>query len=124
MIKSGAAIVHYNCTTRPLIQLSEPDHAKLLESKQFKNKLNRLKRVGKFGWSPLPILKILKAIWASYRFSMILGLAQCLINTFSEDDPRKKEFFIELFRLQLLHSTILKVNGEIFAAVVAISGKG
>lgn len=110
--------------TRPLIKLSEPDHAKLLESKQFKNKLNRLKRLGEVRLEPIADLESFKnhltelTVLYDFRFGALFN------KQIFKNDPAKKEFLLELFRLQLLHATILKVNGEIFAAVVAIAGKG
>ncbi|MCS3795147.1 GNAT family N-acetyltransferase [Niastella sp. OAS944] len=110
--------------SRPLIKLSEPDHAKLLESKQFKNKLNRLKRLGEVRLEPITDPESFKnhlnelTVLYDFRFGALFN------KQIFKDDPVKKEFLLELFRLQLLHATILKVNGEIFAAVIAIAGKG
>ncbi|MBO9203070.1 MULTISPECIES: GNAT family N-acetyltransferase [Niastella] len=110
--------------TRPLIKLSEPDHAKLLESRQFKNKLNRLKRLGEVQLEPITNLEIFKSyldelsVLYDFRFGALYN------KHIFRDDPVKKEFLIELFRSQLIHATVLKVDREIYAAVVAISGKG
>jgi hypothetical protein len=40
-----------------------------------------------------------------------------------KESPVKKDFLIELFRQQLLHVTVLTVNTEIIAAVIAVGGK-
>lgn len=110
--------------TRPLIKLNEPDHAKLLQSKQFKNKLNRLKRLGDVQLECVTDLESFKnsldelVVLYDFRFSALFNKHHF------RDDPAKKEFLLELFRLQLLHTTRLKVNGRTFAAVVAITGKG
>ncbi|WP_207515160.1 GNAT family N-acetyltransferase [Longitalea luteola] len=109
--------------TRPLIDLSQPDHAKLLKSKQFRNKLNRLKRLGELQLESITDLESFKssldelAVLYDFRFSALYNKHHF------KNDPAKKELLLQLFRLQLLHVTILKVNGKTFAAVAAIAGE-
>jgi hypothetical protein len=109
--------------TRPLINLHKPDHAKLLQSKQYKNKLNRLKRLGEVHLEIVRDPEVFKsnldelAVLYDFRFSALFNKHHF------RDDPSKKELLLELFRLQLLHVTILKVNGKTFAAVVGVAGK-
>ncbi|WP_205513259.1 GNAT family N-acetyltransferase [Longitalea arenae] len=108
--------------TRPLINLDQPDHAKLLKSRQFRNKLNRLKRLGEVQLECITDIASFKtildelAILYDFRFSALFNKHHF------RDDPARKELLLELFRRQLLHVTILKVNGKTFAGVVGVSG--
>ncbi|WP_207515828.1 GNAT family N-acetyltransferase [Longitalea luteola] len=109
--------------TRPLINLSRPDAAKLLKSRQFRNKLNRLKRVGEVQLEVVTSIERFRnvldelAVLYDFRFTALFNKHHF------RDDPAKKELLQELFRLQLLHATLFKVNGKIFAGVVAVQGK-
>jgi hypothetical protein len=109
--------------SRPLINLNEPDHAKLLQSKQFRNKLNRLKRLGEVQLETVTDPEIFKynlnelGVLYDFRFCALFNKHHF------RDDPSKTELLIELFALHLLHVTILKVNGKTFAAVVATAAK-
>lgn len=109
--------------TRPLIDLNQPDHAKLLKSRQFRNKLNRLKRLGEVQLESITDIEHFKttldelAVLYDFRFSALFNKPHF------KNDPSKKELLLELFRLQLLHVTLLKVNGKTFAGVVGVAGK-
>ena len=87
---------------RPLVKLNEPDHAKLLQSKQFKNKLNRLKRLGEVHLECVTDFESFKnnldelVDLYDFRFSALFNKHHF------RDDPAKKEFLLELFRSPLL----------------------
>lgn len=110
--------------SRPLINLRDPEFAKLFRGGgHFRNKLNRLKRSGEVHFECIRDLESFEsnlnemAVMYDFRQSAMFNK-----NQFKED-PVKKDFLLELFRLNLLHITVLKVNGKMFAAVVAIAGK-
>lgn len=112
--------------TRPLINLNpeNAEDAKLLRgTSHFRNKLNRLKRFGEVEFECIRDLESFEsslnemAVMYDFRQSAMFNK-----NHF-KDDPVKKDFLCELFRLQLLHTTVLKVDGKIMAAVVAITDK-
>jgi CelD/BcsL family acetyltransferase involved in cellulose biosynthesis len=109
---------------RPLMDMADPQLPKLLKlSGQNKSKLNRLRRLGEVR---------LERVTDAAAFSAMLGelavqydFRQGALfnkNRFRED-PLKAVFLQELFRLGLLHATVLKVNEEVIAAMVAVSGQ-
>jgi CelD/BcsL family acetyltransferase involved in cellulose biosynthesis len=109
--------------TRPLLNFSDPEHTKILSGrKHFKNKLNRLKKLGEVRFETIRDLKTFEkslnemALLFDFRQSALFNKSHF------KDDPIKKEFLLELARLNLLHTTVLSVNGKIMAAVVAVTG--
>lgn len=109
---------------RPFINLKTASEEKTFQRKKhFKHKLNRLKRLGEVVFEKIEDLQRFEAalndmaIMYDFRQSALFNK-----NPFTED-PVKKEFLLELFRLQLLHVTVLKVNEIIIAAIVSVGGK-
>jgi hypothetical protein len=109
--------------TRPLINFHNPDHGNLFQRKHFKHKLNRLKKLGEIQFEPISDYKKFEsslnemAVLFDFRQSALFNKSH-----FS-DEPAKKEFLLELFRLGLLHVTVLYVGGKMLAAIVAVTGK-
>ncbi|OQP51687.1 GNAT family N-acetyltransferase [Niastella populi] len=110
--------------TCPLIHLKGTGSEKIFQHKKhFKYKLNRLKKLGEVRFETISNLQQFKnslhemAVLYDFRQSALFNKSP-----FSED-PAKKDFLQELFRLQLLHVTELKVDDNIIAAVVAVGGK-
>jgi Protein involved in cellulose biosynthesis (CelD) len=125
-IKNDAAWRHRSILqsyVRPLINLTDPETEKLSRKSHFRNKLNRLKRLGEVQFECIQDLKTFEsslhemAIMYDFRQSALFNK-----NHF-RDDPSKKQFLLELFKLNLLHVTVLKVNDHIVAAIVAVTGK-
>jgi hypothetical protein len=108
---------------RPLINFKDPDHAKLFHKKHFKHKMNRLKRLGEVQFEKVTDLKKFEsslnemAIMFDFRQSALFNK-----NPF-RDDPAKKDFLLELFHQDVLHTTVLKVDGKTMAGVIAVEGK-
>lgn len=109
---------------RPLIHLNGTEEEKIFQRrKHFKNKLNRLKRTGEVSFETIRDQETFKssldamAVMYDFRQTALFNK-----NPFHED-PVKKDFLLALFRLQLLHVTVLKVDGKIIAGIVAVAGK-
>lgn len=109
---------------RPLINLKTAQEEKTFQRKKhFKHKMNRLKRLGEVELETITDLQRFEtalnemAIMYDFRQSALFNK-----NPFGES-PEKKEFLIELFRLQLLHVTVLKVNETIIAGIIAVGEK-
>lgn len=108
---------------RPLINFADPEHEKLTRKSHFRNKFNRLKRLGEVQFECIQDLKAFEnslhemAVMYDFRQSALFNK-----NHF-RDDPSKKQFLLELFKLNLLHVTVLKVNDRMVAAIVAVTGK-
>ncbi|MBD1397724.1 GNAT family N-acetyltransferase [Pontibacter sp. JH31] len=108
---------------RPLMEMDDPGLPKLFRKSEFMNKLNRLRRLGEVR---------LERVTDAGAFSAVLGelavqydFRQGALynkNRFREN-PRKAIFLQELFEQGIVHATVLKVNGEIIAAIAAIISK-
>jgi hypothetical protein len=109
--------------TRPLRNLRDPEHEKIFRSKHFKRKFNRLNRLGEVHFECIRDLESFEsslnemAVMFDFRQSALFNKKHF------KEEPEKKEFLLELFRLQLLHTTVMKIDGKIMAALVAIAGK-
>lgn len=110
--------------TRPLIKLSHTEEEKIFQRrKHFKHKFNRLKRAGEVQFETIKDLHSFEsslpemAVMYDFRQSALFNKSP-----FTED-PAYKELMLELFRLQLLHVTVLKLNGKMIAAIVAVGEK-
>jgi hypothetical protein len=110
--------------TRPLIHLKGADEEKKFHRKKhFKHKLNRLKRAGEVEFETITDLQRFKtaldevAVMYDFRQSALFNKRPF------KEDPVKKDFLLELFSQELLHVTVLKVNGAIIAAIIAVRYK-
>ncbi|WP_143774453.1 GNAT family N-acetyltransferase [Niastella vici] len=109
--------------TRPLLNFNNPNHVNLFQRKHFKHKLNRLKKLGEVEFET--INDYTKFESSLNEMTVLFDFRQsALFNKYPfRDDPAKKEFLLQLFRLNLLHVTVLNVDGKMMAAVVAVTGK-
>jgi CelD/BcsL family acetyltransferase involved in cellulose biosynthesis len=104
--------------SRPLIHYKTPADVKL--GKHHNNKLNRFKKMGDVRFESIKDIETFErsldemAIMLDFRQGALFNK-----NPFLED-PAKKDFLIALFRQQLLHTTVFKVNDKIVAAVIAV----
>jgi hypothetical protein len=108
---------------RPLINFKDEEADKIFQRNHFKNKINRLKRLGEMQFEQIRDLESFKhclhemAVLYDFRQSALFNKSPF------KDDPAKDEFLLQLFGLQLLHVTVLKANGKTMAAVAAVAGK-
>jgi hypothetical protein len=108
---------------RPLINFKDADASKIFQRNHFKNKINRLKRLGEVHFEHITDLESFKhclhemAVFYDFRQSALFNKSPF------KDDPVKEDFLLQLFRLQLLHVTVLKVGGKTMAAIAAVTGK-
>ncbi|WP_162426747.1 GNAT family N-acetyltransferase [Pontibacter pudoricolor] len=108
---------------RPLMDLRDPDLPKMFRKSEFRNKLNRLKRLGELQFEEITDLGTFTAILPelTVQFDFRQG-AMFNKNRFKEN-PLKSEFLIALFQQNLLHVTLLRTEQQILAAIVALAGK-
>ncbi|EJF08796.1 GNAT family N-acetyltransferase [Pontibacter sp. BAB1700] len=109
---------------RPLLELQTPSIAQHLHlSRQHKTKYNRLKRIGDLVFEkitePEQFSPLLKDLAEQYDFRQGVMFN---MNQFREN-PLKTDFLMQLFSKGILHVTILRLNNEIIAAMVATQGK-
>ena len=108
---------------RPLMDLHSPDVTRLFRKKQFREKTNRLKRLGELKF---------ERVTDPERFALLLDdlvmqsdfRKGAKYNFFQfETDPFGKQFLLELFKKGVLHTTVLRLNGQVIASIVAPAGK-
>ena len=110
--------------SRPLLNFNDPEHTKILNGrKHFKNKLNRLKKLGEVRFETIRDLKTFEKSLTEMALLFDFRQSALFNKSHFKDDPVKKEFLLELFRLNLLHTTVLNVNGKMMAAVIAVTGE-
>jgi hypothetical protein len=97
---------------------------KELKKKNRKEKINRLKRIGKLEFKKVNNLKELKEILPLLIFQNDLRKGAMYGKTAFIDEPKKQDFLIDLFNQGLLHVSILKLNEEIIASNAGIQGDG
>ncbi len=108
---------------RPLINFKDAEAEKIFQRNHFKNKINRLKRLGEVQFEQITDLDNFKhclhemAVLYDFRQSALFNKSPF------KEDPFKEDFLLQLFRLQLLHVTVLKAGGRTMAAVAAVAGK-
>ncbi len=110
--------------SRPLMVTGSPQFSKLLTKPEFKNKANRLRRLGKFCFEVVTqkscFEEILPELVIQYDFRQGAMFNK---NQFSEN-PLKTRFLLAIFEKNLLHVSVLKVDQKIMAAIVAVAGRG
>jgi len=103
------------------MDMSHPDFSKMFHKTEFRNKLNRLKRLGELTFEHITnreqFSDILNELIIQYDFRQ--G-AMFNYNQFKEE-PLKANFLLALFEKNLLHVSVLKVNKQFFASIVAIA---
>ncbi len=108
---------------RPLMDLYDPEVDKIFRKKQFREKTNRLKRIGNLKFEKLTDADQFKAILdeliaqSDFRKGAKFNLMQF------EEDPLGKSFLTRLFEEGLLHTTILSLDGKILSSIAAVQGK-
>ncbi|ANE49205.1 GNAT family N-acetyltransferase [Flavisolibacter tropicus] len=107
--------------SRPLMNLNDPNINMVFRKDDLKLKLNRLKRLGEVSFERITdkgqfaaILNELATLY-DFRQGAMFNKNQFL------DDLFKKDFILALFDQNLLHVTVLKVSGKIFASISAVT---
>jgi CelD/BcsL family acetyltransferase involved in cellulose biosynthesis len=107
--------------SRPLMELRDPDLSKKFRKTEFRNKLNRLKRLGQVDFHRIKNMEefvpLLDELAVQYDFRQGAMFNK---NNFKED-PLKIPFFHSLFAQNLLHVSVLKINGQLLSSIVAIA---
>lgn len=105
--------------SRPLMDMNDPGRDKMFRKEEFRSKLNRLKRLGQVEFERVTskdhFAAIVKELIVLYDFRRGAMFNK---NLFKEE-PLKADFLMGLFEQNLLHVTVLKVNGQIFASIAA-----
>lgn len=106
---------------QPVMNLQDPNIPKMFRKTEFRNKLNRLKRLGNVEFLHITdkadFIALLNEVLVQFDFRQ--G-AMFNFNQFKEE-PIKAKFLQALFDKGLLHVSALKVNGQLFASIIAIA---
>lgn len=109
--------------SRPLINLKDEEVTKTSSRNHFKSKFNRLKKSGEVKFERVhdveSFAKSLDDVAALYDFRQ----GAMFNKNHFRNDPLKKDFLLEMLRSQLLHVSVLKVNGSVLAAIASLAGK-
>ena len=108
---------------RPLMDMSDPDLSKMFRKTEFRNKLNRLKRLGELTFERITDKAQFSAILDELIIQYDFRQGAMFNVTQFRDEPLKVDFLMALFEKKLLHITVMKVQGQIFASVIAIAGR-
>ncbi|AKD04394.1 GNAT family N-acetyltransferase [Pontibacter korlensis] len=108
---------------RPLMDMGMPDFSKLFKKSEYRNKLNRLKKLGLLHFERITDFETFSAILPelTVQYDFRQG-AMFNKNQFRENSSKQK-FLLELFEQDLLHVSVLRAGNELLASIVAIAGK-
>lgn len=117
----------YSCEVishkQPLLKINYSSIAKELKKKNRKEKLNRLKRLGDLQFvkitDSLEFDSILNELVIQSDFRKGAMFDQCMFIS----STARRDFLSSLFKLNLLHVTILKLDNTIIASNVGVFGK-
>ncbi|WP_276499744.1 GNAT family N-acetyltransferase [Pontibacter litorisediminis] len=109
---------------RPLMDLHAPDVSKLFRKPEYRNKLNRLKRLGDLDFEIVTNLNRFAAILPELTVQYDFRQGAMFNKNQFRENPLKAELLLVMFDQGLLHVSVLKSNGEIVASIVAVQGKG
>ncbi|MBS9524259.1 GNAT family N-acetyltransferase [Litoribacter alkaliphilus] len=108
---------------RPLMRMNDPELPKFFKKRSYKTKLNRLKRSGKLEFKEVTgrqeFLDMLPGLALQFDFRQ----GAMFNKKHFQDNPKKTELMTRLFDAGLLHSTILTLDGEIIASIIAVTGQ-
>jgi hypothetical protein len=108
---------------QPLMKTDAARISNELRKKNRREKINRLKRIGELKFEQITegavFSSILDELIVQYNFRKMAKY-----NTaFFLKDPLRKKFLLSLFEHGLLHVTVLRLNEEIIASNVSVTGK-
>lgn len=109
---------------RPIMENKVDWLEKELKKKNRKEKVNRLNRIGKLEFSKINNLIEFSEILSLLVYQNELRKGAMYGKTAFIDEPKKIDFMVALFKLGLLHVSVLKLNSDIIASNAGIQGDG
>jgi hypothetical protein len=107
----------------PVLLIDEDSISLELKKKNRREKINRLKRLGELKFERVTDSKTFSAIFDQLATQYDFRKGAMFNTVFFLADPLRKEFLLALFKQNLLHATILKLDNEIIASNVGTTGK-
>ncbi|MCH6201424.1 GNAT family N-acetyltransferase [Aquiflexum sp. LQ15W] len=109
---------------RPMMEADKDWLQQELKKKNRKEKINRLKRLGEFEFVHLTDFDDFNSAIEGMALQSDFRKAALYNNSSFHDEPKRKEFLLSLFRMGLLHVSILRVGEFTIAANAGIMSKG
>ncbi|AEL24499.1 GNAT family N-acetyltransferase [Cyclobacterium marinum] len=108
---------------RPLLQMSHPKFKDVMKKRHLKAKYNRFRRAGKMDFEEINeinrFIEVYDEVMVLYDFRQ-----GALFNkTPSESNPLRRSLFISLFRQDLLHVSVLKLDDVITSCIIGMKSK-
>ncbi|MBT0809945.1 GNAT family N-acetyltransferase [Litoribacter ruber] len=95
-----------------------------LKKKNKKEKIRRLKRLGELSFERVDSYEEFEKIFDELAIQSDFRKGAMFDAVFFQEDPLRKKFLLSLFKHDLLHTTVLKVDEEIIASNVGVMGRG
>jgi CelD/BcsL family acetyltransferase involved in cellulose biosynthesis len=108
---------------QPLLRIDEGRIDQELKKKNRREKINRLKRMGELRFERVTDSQVFSAIFDELATQYDFRKGAMFNRLFFLGDPCRKAFLLALFRQNLLHATILRLNNDIIASNVGVMGK-
>lgn len=109
---------------RPLMHTQSPKIASILAiQRQFKTKYNRLKKLGSLRFERVTIIEKFSEVLEELMVHFDFRQGAMFNKNQFRDNPLRKDFLLELFRQKVLHVTVLLLNEEIIASLVAVADR-
>ncbi|TPE42507.1 GNAT family N-acetyltransferase [Pontibacter mangrovi] len=109
---------------RPVMEFTNPEVQQLFRKKQFRECRNRLARLGELRYEQVKDLETFIAVIDELAVQYDFRKGATLNKLPFRSCPAKKDFLLGLFKQNLLHVTLLKIDEKIIASLVATEGKG
>lgn len=107
---------------QPLMYLQEEHITSELRKKNRREKINRLKRIGDLKFERIKDYQTFSSVLDELATQYDFRKGAMFNRLPFRKNPRKKELLLSLFKLNLLHVTVLKLNEEIIASNVGTIG--
>lgn len=108
---------------RPLVNLKDKGVDKLFKKKEFRENCNRLKRLGEVSYERVKDFEVFSSVIDELTAHYDFRQGATINWTPFLNNPLRKQLLLEMFRQNLLHVTLLKLNNEILASLIATQGR-
>jgi hypothetical protein len=109
--------------SRPLMNLRTHEREQVLNRRRFKEKYNRIKRLGKVEFELINDVAAFDAVIDQLADQYDFRKAATLNIIPFRDDSAKRQFLLDLSRKGILVAAVLKVDGVIISGITATAGK-
>ncbi|GGG12516.1 GNAT family N-acetyltransferase [Pontibacter amylolyticus] len=108
---------------RPLLNLINLDRGQVLSKRSFKERYNRLKKLGEVKFELIKDPDVLDVVMDQLADQFDIRKAATLNIMPFKDDPAKKKFLLDLIKKNVLIAAVLKLNGNIISGITATTSR-